>query len=421
MNAVNKGLKLIIVLMLCLVLVLPFSACKNKESDLTNGITVEPDKVVEYSDYTVSLSKRAIYGFLCEYHAQVGNTVLSEKELSRYEKMSEDIQKIIASENIKESDYKEYFESLEKSKKNYAVSLGKVNKGTSTEEDINTLKSAFNGVVALWGADAVGGVAYSLALYRYDCKYEDDLSLYEYYKNKQEDKEQLAEKYLESANKAKEDKMVLETEVKKENFISVSKLAVFVGELFFGGGMNGGFLSSLTEQEIALILTEPDFSGISVTDKGWELLLSLGGEGIADEYAKKLFRVLERTGDISVFAKEMQKAVRLITSVQKSVDKDMAKRLKDGDTDGFVSLVFERFTKENWSDFSAVTSVDINREEYNKAATEFYGKEFTDYVGGLTAYDLQDLKNAVGKEDFTKVLKGYLSGVCPAFTYGWNL
>jgi hypothetical protein len=150
------------------------------------------------------------------------------------------------------------------------------------------------------------------------------------------------------------------------------------------------------------------------------VMITLEG-GVSYEYAKKLFRVLERTGDISVFAKEMQKAVRLITSVQKSVDKDMAKRLKDGDTDGFISLVFERFTKENWSDFSAVTSVNINKEEYNKAATEFYGKEFTDYVGGLTAYDLQDLKNAVGKEDFTKVLKGYLSWGFPAFTYGEDL
>lgn len=420
MKTVIKNLKLIIIVALCFVLAAPFSACKKPQQDLTSGITIKENAEVEYSLTTTNMATNAIYGFLCEYHTLVGSTVLTDKSKGRYKSAAKTVQEITAKEKVLEEDYLKFFKSLKDNTEEYAKSFNNLRNGSAKEEDQEVLKGAFKEVTALWGADAVASVLYELMLYRYDCKYADGMETFNQYKDQDGTYKLVAESAKKDAEKAAEDKTVLASEVKKENFIPTVKLFFMLGEIFFGGGFNEGFLSSLSGEELVLILSEPDFSGIDITDKGWELILSNTESVLISSYYKSLMKVAVNSGDVKAIASNMQTAIELICAIQNSIDNAVAEHLINGDNDKFIAACFNKFGDSEWAAFQKVTSVNINKDEYHKEATAYYGKGYTDYASSVKTYTFNELLNATNSDEFTSVLKGYFAGICPAFTYRGN-
>jgi len=419
MKMIITKLKLIIIIALCLIFAVPFSACQKPQQNLTNGITVAPDAVVEYSPATISRAKRAVYDFLCILHQNVGNTVLSKDTENKYLLLAEDVVNIAKEENISEQEFLEYFDDLEKNDGIYAVAVANVKKGVATESDQDVLKKAFNKVTALWGSETVASVLYELSVYRYQSKNDEHMKTYETYKDKTEEiYVTLANLEKQNALKAEQDNNTLKTEIKKENFIPMVKLASFVLELFFGGGLDGAFTASLTNQEVVLILKGIDFSGIDVSPKGWELVLSLLEEVVGTSYQKELVRTAVKLGDVKLLAQKMQDVVELLLDVQKRIDDTQADRIRSGDKDGFISLAFNAFSDTDWEKFYGVTSIQINKDEYEKVATSHFGQEYTEYKNKLIVYTFEDLKWAKGGDGFSEKLEGYFAGICPAFIYG---
>ena len=60
------------------------------------------------------------------------------------------------------------------------------------------------------------------------------------------------------------------------------------------------------------------------------------------------------------------------------------------------------------------------KSSYDKVGRKFYGEDFTLYKENGTSKTLDELRLAVGGENFYSVLEGFVFGISPAFSYGMS-
>jgi hypothetical protein len=255
----------------------------------------------------------------------------------------------------------------------------------------------------------MGAVLYDLSLFHYDFKenkYRADYNKYGF------------QYLLDDANLMAENKRILSQVVGKNNYVPATKLLYFLGELFLGGAKSG-VLSSFSASEIALLICSPNFSNIQTTAEGWFFLLGRIEQFIPSaSFERKLFSLAMDNGDLFNLAEKMQTLLSLINSIQSKVDDYQCEKLKSGDRFSFVSMAMQKFSDEDWLLFENVMALQLENQEYSQLATQQFGQEYLEFLENATIYSLQQLKSAVGSEQFSSVLKGYLVGVFPALYYG---
>lgn len=408
-TALKKILYVSFVLALCFIFIAPLSACKKTASVVKEGITIEPNTAEEYSKTLTDYAYSTVYGFMEQYYKVTVAEKVPDKTKSDFSAYATEIQQVTAKQNLTKNQYYTLFETLNNNLQNCVSALSKISKGTQSSQDLLSLKGVFTKLTAIVGADVMGAVLYDLSLFYYgfnENKYRADYDKYGF------------QYLLDDANLMAENKRILSQVVGKNNYVPATKLLYFLGGLFLGGAKNDA-LSSFSASEIALLTSSPDFSNIQTTAEGWNFLLERAGQFIpSTSFESKLFNLANENGDLFKLAEKMQVLLSLISSIQSNVDDYQCEKLKNGDRFSFISIAMQKFSDKDWLSFENVMALQLKNEEYSQIATQQFGQEYLEFLDNTAIYSLQQLKSAVGSEQFSSVLKGYLAGIFPALYYG---
>ncbi len=411
----NKLKKVIATFLSCAFVACAFSACNNGQvPPVKSGIEVVDDTDRTYSETSRERAKNLLYGTIESAILLLTNK--SELSISEQESAlnhAQKIENVVASKGLSETSFNQVFDNLEQNQVEYVNAIISARKGEDNQGALQTIKKALTTLVANVGANAMGSILYDLQVYSFEVESEAALLDYEKYGYAY---------LLEKSNTALKNKQTLIDDVKEENFISIVKLCFFVGELFFGSGMDSSVLLSFSDQEILLLLNNPDFSNISIGKEGWKLILN-GVYGNLDTKAfhKALKRKADQNGDLDKVAEKMNLAIKLICSIQDNLTEEDVQFIKKGQKEKLISSFFKHFSLNDWDSFSALTSIEIDNSAYDDIALSYYGNKYQTYREQIQLVTISDLKQGVENSDFCELLSNYLIGICPAFCYGVNL
>ena len=82
-----------------------------------------------------------------------------------------------------------------------------------------------------------------------------------------------------------------------------------------------------------------------------------------------------------------------------------------------ATSVFSRFTEEDWELFERATNVTLSCDIYSHLSETEYGDAYTSYLASLRSVELDELRSAVGTDEFYEYLRDYLIGICPSVAY----
>ena len=360
-----------------------------------------------YSDETIEYAKRVIFDLLTHYSQKSGVDKAMKLFLSelRRTQISEKIQKATITGTISEDKYLTFISILENRGKGAIDSL------VDGVEDNENLTAFYTELINAVGINYVGKTLYNSVLCLYDFSYDKFMSEYEKY----------GYGYLKAdAEKALEDKNTFIEDVGEERFLSLIKSAVLIPNLVLGGVDELGKMESFTDEEIIAFLSYIDFSSLEMTDKAWNIVFSLFLQGNEKgSYVEKIIYNAKKN-DIDNIVPIMNDIVYILAFVQRNIDNIDVQLLRDGKSEEVLSRAFEKFGDEEWSSFEKIGSVDLSFEDYEKIVESEFGSDFTQYKDAVTIYTLEQVKEAAGKDNFYEVLKGYIAGISPAFSYGMN-
>ncbi len=418
MSKKEKGKKLkkvIATFLSCAFVACAFSACNNAEiPPVKSGIEVVDDTDRTYSQTSRERAKTILYNGIEQVFILATNkTELSQSEKESALKHAVKIESVVVSKNLSQSAYKEFFGDLEQNQDEYVGAIIKFRKGEQNQETLQTIKKALTSFTATMGAETTGSILYDLAVYSFEQEREKALLDYEKYGYAY---------LLENADTALKNKQTLVDDIKEENFISLVKLSFFLGELFFGGGMDSSILSSFSDQEILLLLNNPDFSNISIGKDGWKLILNgVYGSLEVKSYHKALKRKADENGNLDKFCEKLNLVIDLVCAIQNDLTESDVQFIRKGEKEKLITSCFKNFSEEEWAKFQALTSVQIANSDYDDIALSYFGREYQTFKEQISSVSFIELRGAVEGENFMDKLINYLTGLCPAFYYGVNL
>ena len=200
------------------------------------------------------------------------------------------------------------------------------------------------------------------------------------------------------------------------------QMTSFISEVFFGEAFENGQVTDFSDQEILLMLKQPDFLSITISEEGWNLLLSYPNEMLpSDAYVGALYSKANENGDIKGLSAQMDNVLKLFSAIQKACTVEEVASLRINEYKRAISSIFAKFSNEEWSLFESITSIEIKKEDYVQIAKAFYGEQFDVYSSNVQTVSLEELKNAAGSAEFFEKLTGYVAAICPAFSYGVTL
>jgi hypothetical protein len=373
--------------------------CNNeKDEDSYSGIVISQEQ--PHSETTAAKAESVIFSML--KHASV---VQSDKVYEKLQKIAKDVQAIMASTPIHEDLYLAMMKKLEADGEAVMDELSY--KG---EKGLTATKKMYLELSSMVGVEYVGSVLYDIGVYFLQYKHDQNMEKYEKY----------GYSYLKlDADKYQADKQTLENGIGKENFITALKSGFAFADLFFGEGMQSEQFITFTDTEILTFAKGLNLSSLSLSEDGWQLIFSLAVPNEGGMYAMKLLSAVKEY-DLAEGANALECITRLLSnSMDRWTEMDAA-LLRSGDISTLIRLAFERFDEADWAVFEEMTTQDLEFEQYDTLAVETYGEAYLQYKENLTVYTMSDLRDAVGQEDFDKVLKGYIAGTFPAITYGVN-
>lgn len=362
-----------------------------------------------YSNETIEYAKRVIFDLLTHYSQKSGvdkEIKLFLSELRRTQ-ISEKIQKATITGTISEDKYLTFISILENRGKGVIDSL------VDGVEDNENLTAFYTELINAVGINYVGKTLYNSVLCLYDFFY--DKFMYEY--------EKYGDKYgylKADAEKVIEEKNTFIEHIGEERFTNLIKSAVLIPNLVLGGVDELGKMENFTDEEIIAFLSYIDFSSLEMTDKAWNIVFSLFLQGNENgSYIEKII-YNAKDKDIDNIVTIMNECVYILAFIQRNIDNKDVELLREGKSEEVLSRAFEKFGDEEWSRFEKIGSVDLSFEEYEKIAESEFGSGFTQYKDQVTIYTVDQVKEAAGKDNFYEVLKGYIAGISPAFSYGMN-
>ena len=374
-----------------------FGGCNQGGNDLYSGIVISQEQ--PHTQETEAYAETVIFSMLKSALGIEPNDKATEK----MQGIAKDIQNILASAPLHDELYLKVMQKVEQ--EGEAVLDEVMAKGA---KGLEATKAMYLDLSSMVGVDYVGGVLYDLCAYFYQYQYDQNMANYEKY----------GYTYLKlDAEKYQTGKQALENGIGKDNFITVLKSGFAFADLFFGGGMQSEQFSTFTDMEILLFIQGLDLSSLSLTEEGWQLVLSRGVPNEGGMYAMKLLTLL-KTHDLSEGAKVLDYGTKLLSNAMNRWTEADVALLRGGDISAMIQKTFQRFDEADWALFENMTTLSIHTEQYDALAVETYGEAYLQYKNTATVFTLTELRAAVGQENFENVLRGYIAGISPAISYG---
>ena len=406
-------LRLISAAIMTLMLAFFVSGC-SKKGVVQTDITVAPsDEDYEYSEASISYAQNAVYSCLYAYEKEKSGAPNQEK-INSLKKQAEKIQKAFP-KTLEPKKYDSLFISLNANSDKIAKGLVLLG-GDEKIKGFEELKGAYLALTDTVDGEYIGELLYNAALVAYDEKYEAQISAYEKYGH---------EYMLDKANEYAEYKQVFISDIGAENVSRLIEYSLLIGDLYCGTAFDGDEISSFTNEEILIFFKSLDISCITVSARGYELILTTYAETIIVDKSKSFFdKVIfeaERNGDVSKLAVAIFEAASLIAESQAKLTTADIELLRQRSLDEFVFALIERFDEDAWARFDSTLTQEINKEAYNALARSYYGEGVDIYLQAGKSATLEELKSSCGDDSFNKTLKEYIFGICPAFSYDMNL
>ena len=263
-------LRLISAVIMTLMLAFLLSGCTHKKVTQTD-ITVTPnDESYEYSEASV-------YSCLYAYEKEKSGAPNQEK-INSLKKQAEKIQKSFP-KTLEPKKYDSLFISLNANSDKIAKGLVLLG-GDEKIKGFEELKGAYLALIDTVDGEYIGELLYSAALAAYDEKYEAQISAYEKY----------GQQYmLDKANEYAERKQTFISDIGAQNVSRLIEYSLLIGDLYCGTAFDGDEISSFTNEEILIFFKSLDISCITVSARGYELILTTYAETIIVDKSKSFF------------------------------------------------------------------------------------------------------------------------------------
>ena len=368
------------------------------------GIVISPDPVVEYSEETEGYAEYVIFDLLQSYYRQTVIENLPVATLNKLELEARQIGEITRGTGLSEEKYIQFIEALDEH--GDAVISDLVTEG---ESPIMAIKPLYLELSELLGVDYISRFFYCLCLHHYDRNYRQQIENYERYGYSY---------LLEDAQRYRLSKEILISEVGEDNFATVLRMGFMLSDVFFGGALEGERIQSFSNREILLFLQHMDISKLSVSARGWELLLSFFvPERAGTDFSSRFLYTANENGDLKRLSEMMSSVVPLLASAQASLAETDIDLFRDEDHKALLQSVFRRFGDAEWAHLELIASVSFETASYELIAVDCYGEDYQNYAAGIEAVSLEQLKIHVTDESFFDMLERCIAGVSPAFSY----
>ena len=387
-----------------------FCGCRQEaQSGEQSGILISQEKA--HDKETEAYAQSVVFSML-KYATQKKTGVsLNEKTLQKLEGLAKDVQTVLANNPLNDELYRTFMEKVEHGGKAAIDEVLAYTEKDGEEKSFTAIKTLYLDLSSTVGADYVGGSLYDLGVYFYQYRYEEAMANYEKY----------GYTYLKKdAEKYQAEQTALMSGVGKANFTTVVKSGFAFADLAFGEGMQAEQIAAFTDAEVLTFVKKLGLDTLTVNEDGWQWLLSYMIPDDGGRYEVKLAKLLKEY-DLSEAARSVKISTELLSSiVNKLEEKDVA-YLREGDFSSWGQSVFQRFDEADWALFEEMTTLNLHLEYYDALAAETYGAAYVQYKESLTVFTLADLQAAVGTDNFYNVLRGYIAGISPAFSYGMTV
>ena len=387
-----------------------FVGCRAKaDSAPYSGIAISQENT--HSQETEAYAETVIFSVL-QYatHKKTGiepNAVTVEK----LKKISKNVQAIMVSSPIHEDLYRKVLEKVESVHTAVVDEVLAYQESGGTENALSATKALYLDLSAIVGVDYVGETLYDLCVYLYQYQYDETMANYEKY----------GYPYLKlDAERYQAEQTALKNGIGKRNFTTVLKSGFAFADLLLSEGLQSDKISAFTDTEILLFLQNLGLSSLSVTEEGWQFILSRAIPDEGGTYATKLLNLL-KAHDLSEGAKATKLGVELLSNTINKLTQSDTALLKNGDFHSLIQSAFQRFDETDWALWEQMTAISLETEYYDEEAVQTYGDAYVQYKENLAVYTLTDLRTAVLQDNFYEVLKGYIAGISPAISYGMAL
>lgn len=386
-----------------------FCGCNQDAQSVQSGIIISQEN--PHDKATEAYAETVIFSML-KYATQKKTGVsLNEKALQQLEQRAKDVQAVLANNPLDDKLYRTFMEKVEQGGKAAIDEVLADTENGGAENSFTAVKTLYLDLSSTVGVDYVGGSLYDLSVYFYQYRYDETMANYEKY----------GYSYLKAdAEKYQAEQTALKNSVGKANFITVVKSGFVFADLLFGEGLQAEQIAAFTNVEVLTFVKKLGLDTLTVNEDGWQLLLShiISDEG--DRYEMKLAKLL-KDHDLPEGARSVKLGIELLSNVINKLEESDVAYLREGDFTSFMQSVFQRFDEADWSLFKDVTTLNLHFENYDTLATETFGEAYVQYKENLTVFTLADLQAAVGTDNFYNVLRGYIAGISPAFSYGMTV
>ena len=390
----------LLVLLASLALVL-FSCSEDKI--VQNGIEIS-EGASSYSPETKARAQDVIFSLLKGYLEKTTAVSLPQATLDSLSAHAERVRVITEGQPMTEQQYCEMLSLLEKEGERVIDEL------VSGEASEATL-SLYRELSLLVSPDYVGKTLYHTVDYIYEYKYEENMRDYEQYGY---------EFLLIDAMALQRERQILQKDIGESSFSSATRAFYFVAALAKGGVHEQEVLSGFSDEEILLLVKSIRFSLGEITPEGWELLLSHLPATDNGSYASRLLAKAKENGDVGKLSSVMGEMLALLASCRESLDTADVEHIRGMDAAALLKNAFEELDQEDWQRLERITTVPLVSADYEAVAAEYFGEDFTAYAAEITPATIEELRQSVGTEDFSKTLEEYIAGISPALSYVWR-
>ena len=403
-NVKSKShMRFLLVLMAILLLLISCSCGKNPK----NEIVITPESEYTYSKEYIAYAETVIFNFMCDIKG------INQSEIDKLQARAEKINNSLP-KTLDQKTYYKFYSSLSSHSEQIAQGIKEIN-GENPTQGFEKIKKAYLELTSIANSEYIGAILYNTMLVILDEKYDAQIKAYE------KDDKQI---FLDKANEYKANKEILINEIGKENISRLVKHTLFLGDLYYGGAFEDDQIKAFTNEELLIFVKSLDLSELTITEKGYELILSTCGEAtILIEEKSFLTKVLfeaSKNGDTKQMGTFLKELIAILSSTQEKMTIEDIELLRQNKANEVINRMLSRLENKEWERLDIVCKQEINKDAYNKLASEYYGGEFDEYLSAGRKATINELIDSCGKESFNQTLKEYIFGICPAFSYDMN-
>ncbi len=397
----KKGILILLLLLAAFLLV----SCDSEEPTLQNGILIEADTPAPYSEALQARAENAVLALVQGYYEKTVSATLPELTMEKIRAESKTVAQITKQHALSEQQYTALIACVEQNTERILALC------TAASGELSEIKALYKELSVLTTPAYVGTTAYRILSHVYDYKYRECMERYEKYGYAF---------LLADAERLLQEKNTLQAGIGEQGFAEAAKTFFFFAELLEGGALEEDMIASFTDEEILALLQGVDFGMDSITPDGFALLLSYVPTSPEGGYLARLLQAAKENGDAALLAEKMGDALRLLGVCRDKLDVTDCHYVRERDVRGMLQAAVQKFEEKDWALLASVSDIALHRADYDQIAATEFGADYLAYLASVKVCTLDELKQSVGGEDFLKVWKGYVAGICPALAYGMS-